>query len=243
MMNIINGGAHADNPIDIQEFMIMPAGASSFPEAMRMGAEIFHALKKALKDAGHNTNVGDEGGFAPNLGSAEDALAFIVKAGDAAGYRVVECFQGGRLRLALDDELVGGAGKFAKQSVNIWPLRPGGVLGQILQARDQRRHFTSRKPRLGVDDDGVFKPDDFFFQKQVPVDVEQIGVEVGAAIPGNAGAGDEFHRFSNVLGASAKHSGCFGNAHLSPIHDEGNERQKQHQVFLGERATIRHGAS
>ena len=97
MMNIINGGAHADNPIDIQEFMILPAGAESFPEALRMGAEIFHALKKALKDAGHNTNVGDEGGFAPNLGSAEEALAFIVKAGSAAGYRVGEDYW-----LALD---------------------------------------------------------------------------------------------------------------------------------------------
>src|SRR3954470_22916872 len=92
MMNIINGGAHADNPIDIQEFMILPTGAPTFAEALRMGAEIFHGLKKALKDAGHNTNVGDEGGFAPNLGSAEDALAFIVKAGEAAGYRSGEDF-------------------------------------------------------------------------------------------------------------------------------------------------------
>ena len=86
MMNIINGGAHADNPIDIQEFMILPTGAPTFAEAMRMGSEIFHALKKALKSAGHNTNVGDEGGFAPNLGSAHDALAFIVQAGASAGY-------------------------------------------------------------------------------------------------------------------------------------------------------------
>jgi enolase len=92
MMNIINGGAHADNPIDIQEFMILPTGAADFSEGLRMGAEIFHGLKKALKDAGHNTNVGDEGGFAPNLGSAEDALAFIVKAGEAAGYRVGDDF-------------------------------------------------------------------------------------------------------------------------------------------------------
>ncbi|MFL5045554.1 MAG: phosphopyruvate hydratase, partial [Xanthobacteraceae bacterium] len=71
MMNIINGGAHADNPIDFQEFMIMPVGAPTLSEAVRMGAEVFHTLKKALKDAGHNTNVGDEGGFAPNLPSAE----------------------------------------------------------------------------------------------------------------------------------------------------------------------------
>jgi enolase len=92
MMNIINGGAHADNPIDIQEFMILPTGAATFKEGLRMGAEIFHGLKKALKDAGHNTNVGDEGGFAPNIGSAEEALAFIVKAGEAAGYRAGEDF-------------------------------------------------------------------------------------------------------------------------------------------------------
>ena len=86
MMNIINGGAHADNPIDIQEFMVLPTGAESFSEALRMGAEIFHALRGALKAAGHNTNVGDEGGFAPNLAGAEEALAFIVTAGKAAGY-------------------------------------------------------------------------------------------------------------------------------------------------------------
>ena len=92
MMNIINGGAHADNPIDIQEFMLLPTGAPTFAEGLRMGAEIFHALKKALKDAGHNTNVGDEGGFAPNLASAEDALAFIMKAGDAAGYKAGDDF-------------------------------------------------------------------------------------------------------------------------------------------------------
>ncbi len=92
MMNIINGGAHADNPIDIQEFMILPTGAASFSEGLRMGAEIFHGLKKALKDAGHNTNVGDEGGFAPNIGSAEEALAFIVKAGESAGFRAGEDF-------------------------------------------------------------------------------------------------------------------------------------------------------
>jgi enolase len=92
MMNIINGGAHADNPIDIQEFMILPTGAASFSEGLRMGAEIFHGLKKALKDAGHNTNVGDEGGFAPNIGSAEEALAFIVKAGEAAGFRAGDDF-------------------------------------------------------------------------------------------------------------------------------------------------------
>jgi enolase len=91
-MNIINGGMHADSPIDIQEFMILPTGAATFAEALRMGSEIFHALKRALHAAGHNTNVGDEGGFAPNIGSADEALAFIVKAGEAAGYRPGEDF-------------------------------------------------------------------------------------------------------------------------------------------------------
>ncbi len=97
MMNIVNGGAHADNPIDIQEFMILPVGAESVAEAIRVGSEIFQALKKQLKDAGHNTNVGDEGGFAPNLASADVALGFITKAIEAAGYK-----PGGDVMLALD---------------------------------------------------------------------------------------------------------------------------------------------
>jgi len=97
MMNIVNGGVHADNPIDFQEFMIMPVGAESFREGLRMGAEVFHTLKKQLHDAGHNTNVGDEGGFAPNLKSADEALSFIMKAIEKAGYR-----PGEDLYLALD---------------------------------------------------------------------------------------------------------------------------------------------
>jgi len=97
MMNVLNGGVHADNPIDIQEFMIVPAGAPNFAEALRYGAEVFQALKKALKDKGHNTNVGDEGGFAPNLQSADEALGFIVRAIEAAGYK-----PGEQVALALD---------------------------------------------------------------------------------------------------------------------------------------------
>jgi enolase len=89
-MNIINGGAHADNPIDVQEFMIAPIGAASFSEAVRMGAEVFHALKHALKGAGHNTNVGDEGGFAPNLASTREALDFVMAAIAAAGFKAGE---------------------------------------------------------------------------------------------------------------------------------------------------------
>jgi enolase len=111
MMNIINGGEHADNPIDIQEFMIMPVGASDIREAVRMGAEVFHTLKKELQAAGHNTGIGDEGGFAPNLNSARDALDFILKSIEKAGYKpgediylaldcaATEYFQGGRYEM------------------------------------------------------------------------------------------------------------------------------------------------
>ena len=87
MMNIVNGGKHADNPIDIQEFMVQPVGAATEADAVRVGAEIFASLKKALSAAGHDTNVGDEGGFAPNLKSADDALGFISRACESAGYR------------------------------------------------------------------------------------------------------------------------------------------------------------
>jgi enolase len=87
LMNIINGGAHADNKVDVQEFMILPVGAETFSEALRMGAEVFHHLKTVLKKAGHSTNVGDEGGFAPNLASNEDALKVVMQAIEAAGYR------------------------------------------------------------------------------------------------------------------------------------------------------------
>jgi enolase len=97
MMNIVNGGVHADNPIDFQEFMIMPVGAASFAEGLRAGSEIFHTLKAALKAAGHNTNVGDEGGFAPNLQSADAALELVMKAIESAGYKA-----GKDIVLALD---------------------------------------------------------------------------------------------------------------------------------------------
>jgi enolase len=97
MMNIVNGGAHADNNVDLQEFMIMPLGAANFPEAVRMGAEVFHHLKKILHDGGHSTAVGDEGGFAPNLKSNQEAIELILKAIQAAGYT-----PGEQIALALD---------------------------------------------------------------------------------------------------------------------------------------------
>jgi enolase len=122
MMNVINGGAHADNPIDVQEFMIMPVGADTFSDSLRIGTEIFHRLKKALKDAGHNTNVGDEGGFAPNLKSTDEALAFLARAVEAAGYRLgedvvlaldvasSEFFEDGRYTLAGEGRTLDAAG-------------------------------------------------------------------------------------------------------------------------------------
>ena len=122
MMNIVNGGAHADNPIDIQEFMILPVGAASCADAIRTGSEVFHTLRKALKDAGHATNVGDEGGFAPNLVSAEEALSFIVKAIEAAGYRpgedivmaldcaATEFYRDGKYRLEGEGKSLDSAG-------------------------------------------------------------------------------------------------------------------------------------
>jgi enolase len=112
MMNIVNGGAHADNPLDFQEFMIAPVGAPTFFEAVRMGAEVFHTLKKSLAAAGHNTNVGDEGGFAPNFATADEALEFVLRAIEDTGYKpgadvticldpaASEFFSGGRYRYA-----------------------------------------------------------------------------------------------------------------------------------------------
>jgi enolase len=136
MMNIINGGAHADNPIDIQEFMIMPVGAATAAEAVRTGAEVFHSLKKALKDAGHNTNVGDEGGFAPGLASTDEALGFVMKAIEAAGYTpgddvvlALDCasseyFKGGKYVLAGEGKTLDAAGnvKYLADLVSRYPI-------------------------------------------------------------------------------------------------------------------------
>jgi enolase len=137
MMNVINGGAHADNRVDIQEFMIMPVGAPSFAEALRMGSEIFHALRQGLKDAGHNTNVGDEGGFAPDLKTADEALGFMAKAVEAAGYRLgeqvffaldpasSEFHQGGRYQLAGEGKTLDADGmvRFYEDLCARYPIR------------------------------------------------------------------------------------------------------------------------
>ncbi|MCB1514539.1 MAG: phosphopyruvate hydratase [Hyphomicrobiaceae bacterium] len=136
MMNIINGGAHADNPIDIQEFMIMPIGAASSAESIRMGAEIFHQLKKSLKDAGHNTGIGDEGGFAPGLKSADEALSFIMRAISKAGYRpgddvvlALDCastefFKDGKYHLEGEGKTLDSAGmaRYLEKLVSDYPI-------------------------------------------------------------------------------------------------------------------------
>jgi enolase len=136
MMNIINGGAHADNPIDIQEFMIMPVGAASCAEAVRMGSEIFHTLRKGLKDAGHSTNVGDEGGFAPNLKSAEEALSFVMRSIEGAGYKpgedvalaldcaATEYFRDGKYRMEGEGKTLDSAGmaKYLEGLVSRFPI-------------------------------------------------------------------------------------------------------------------------
>ena len=154
MMNIINGGAHADNPIDFQEFMIMPVGAPSFSEAIRMGVEVFQTLKKALHDAGHNTNVGDEGGFAPNLKSAEEALAFVMKAIETAGYK-----PGDEIALALDP----ASTEFFKNGAYVYEGE--GKTRSIEEQAKYLAELTSRYPIVSIED-GMAE-DDFDGWKRV----------------------------------------------------------------------------
>jgi len=141
MMNVVNGGVHADNPIDFQEFMIMPVGAPSFAEAVRWGAETFHALKAALKKAGHNTNVGDEGGFAPNLPSAEAALDFCLKAIEAAGFK-----PGDDIALALDP----AASEFFKDGAYVYSGE--GVTRSVEEQVDYLVKLANAYPILSIED-------------------------------------------------------------------------------------------
>jgi enolase len=141
MMNIINGGVHADNPIDFQEFMIMPVGAKTFADGLRCGAEIFHTLKSELKKAGHNTNVGDEGGFAPNLPSADAALEFVMSAISRAGYKA-----GSDVMLALDC----AATEFFKDGKYVYEGE-----GKSLTAAEQAKYLVdlvSRYPIVSIED-------------------------------------------------------------------------------------------
>ena len=142
MMNILNGGQHADNKIDFQEFMVMPVGAPSFGEALRCGTEIFHQLKKELKAKGHSTNVGDEGGFAPNLSSNEEAIEFVLKAIDNAGYKA-----GDDVYIAMDaaatEMVVDGGYKFYKSS------------GEVVSSNDlcnYWKEYVGKYPVLSLED-------------------------------------------------------------------------------------------
>jgi enolase len=147
MMNILNGGAHADNPIDFQEFMVMPVGAPSFAEGLRCGAEIFHTLKKALHEAGLSTAVGDEGGFAPNLASARDALDFIMKAIESAGYT-----PGDDVLLALDcaatEFFSDGAYRMAGEGKTLSPEEMAAYLAELCDAYP----IASIEDGMGEDD-------------------------------------------------------------------------------------------
>jgi len=141
MMNIVNGGVHADNPIDFQEFMIMPLGVASLAEAVRAGSEIFHTLRAALKAGGHNTNVGDEGGFAPNLPSAEAALDFVLAAIEKAGYRV-----GDEVAIALDP----AASEFFKDGA--YAYEGEGKTRSIDQQVEYLAALTKRYPIVSIED-------------------------------------------------------------------------------------------
>jgi enolase 1/2/3 len=162
MMNIVNGGVHADNPIDFQEFMIMPVGAPSFAEALRMGSEVFHTLRAALKKAGHNTNVGDEGGFAPNLPSAEAALDLVMQAIGSAGYTA-----GRDIVLALDP----AASEFFKNGAYVYAGE--GKSRTVEEQVAYLTELTSRYPIVSIED-GMAE-DDFAGWKLI---TERIGNKV-----------------------------------------------------------------
>ena len=153
MMNIVNGGVHADNPIDFQEFMIVPFGFPSFAEALRAGSEIFHTLRGALKDAGHNTNVGDEGGFAPNLPSAEAALDFVLAAIEKAGYRPAE-----NVVLALDP----AASEFFADGA--YQYKGEGKTRSIDQQVDYLAALAKRYPIVSIED-GMAEDDETGWKK------------------------------------------------------------------------------
>jgi enolase len=144
MMNILNGGSHADNSIDFQEFMVMPIGASTFSEALQMGAEIFHTLKKVLHDKGLSTNVGDEGGFAPNLKSNEEAIETVVKAIEKAGYK-----PGSDVFIALDP----AASEFYDSKTKLYHFKKSnGKKLKPLEMADYWANWTKKYPILSIED-------------------------------------------------------------------------------------------
>ena len=143
MMNILNGGSHADNKIDIQEFMVMPFGAESFSDGLRMGTEIFHNLKAVLKAEGHNTNVGDEGGFAPNLGSNEEAIEYVLKAIEKAGYKAGE-----DVYIALD----AAASEFYDKDTKKYIFESTGDERTAAQMVDFWKEWRSKYPIISIED-------------------------------------------------------------------------------------------
>jgi len=143
MMNILNGGSHADNKIDIQEFMVMPVGASSFSEGLRMGVEVFHHLKEVLKAKGHSTNVGDEGGFAPNLGSNEEAIEIVLMAIEKAGYK-----PGDDMHIALD----AASSEFYNAETKLYEFESTGVKKSSSDMVSYWKDWTNKYPILSIED-------------------------------------------------------------------------------------------
>jgi enolase len=143
MMNILNGGQHADNKIDIQEFMIMPVGAESFSEALRWGAEVFHTLKSVLKSRGQSTNVGDEGGFAPNLGSNEEAIEVVIEAIERAGYK-----PGDEIYIALD----AAASEFYNKEKGVYEFESTGQTLSSSEMVEYWKEWTSKYPIVSIED-------------------------------------------------------------------------------------------
>ena len=144
MMNILNGGSHADNKIDFQEFMVMPFGADTFSESLRMGVEVFHALKAELKKSGYSTNVGDEGGFAPNLGSNEEAIEFVLKAIETAGYK-----PGEDIHIALDP----ASSEFFNTKENLYHFHKSD--GRKLSSEEMAQYWTdwvNKYPIVSIED-------------------------------------------------------------------------------------------
>lgn len=143
MMNILNGGSHADNTVDIQEFMIMPVGAPSFREGLRMGAEVFHSLKSVLKEKGMNTAVGDEGGFAPNLSTNEEAILVIIEAVEKAGYK-----PGEDIKIAID----AAASEFYDADENVYKLTGEGVTRTAAEMVDYYKMLCDKYPIISIED-------------------------------------------------------------------------------------------
>ena len=149
MMNILNGGSHADNKIDIQEFMIMPFGANSFSEALRMGTEVFHHLKSVLKSKGLSTNVGDEGGFAPNLGSNEEAIEVVIKAVESAGYKV-----GDDIHIALD----AASSEFYNEETGLYEFESTGDKRTSSEMVSFWKEWCDKYPIVSIED-GLWEDD------------------------------------------------------------------------------------